>query len=324
MYALRPAFEEYARSLGKNNSELRTLGEFFATDNSFFSQYNAVHRSIENSPFRIENPQNAEMLFGDNLSISASQIEKFSLCRFAYFCNYGLNIKERRRAEINPMEYGTLVHYILEKFFSSFNKSEYSSMSDDDLKEYIGNILSEYIEQYFGGAESRTKAFLYNLKVLSDNVFILLKHIVSELSQSDFDVADCELKIGEDIHSYTVKLPDGHNIAVCGYVDRVDVMEKDGEKYLRVIDYKTGTKKFKLSDILYGLNLQMLLYLYSIKLNGSAKYGEITPAGILYIPATVTVVSAQTELADDKINSEIDKSLKMNGLLLDDVRVHTC
>lgn len=321
MYALQPAFEEYARSLSQNKTELKTLGDFFATDNSYSSQYNAVHRSIENTPFRIENPENAEKLFGDNLHISASQIEKFSLCRFAYFCNYGLNIRERRRAEINPMEYGTLVHYILEKFFSSFKKSEYSTMSDDDLREYICSVLSEYIEQYFGGAESRTKAFLYNLKVLSDNVFILLKHIVSELSQSDFDVADCELKIGDDIPAYTVKLPDGHNIAVCGSVDRVDVMEKDGEKYLRVIDYKTGTKKFKLSDILYGLNLQMLLYLYSIKLNGAEKYGEITPAGILYMPATVPVVSAQAELSDDKIDTEIDKALKMNGLLLDDVSV---
>lgn len=321
MCALQPAFEEYARSLSENNEKLQSLGEFFATDSRYSSKCNAVFRSIDNSPFRIENPENAEKLFGDNLSISASQIEKFSLCRFAYFCNYGLKIRERLRAEINPMEYGTLVHYILEKFFSSFSKSEYSVMSDDDLKDFIGNVLSKYIELYFGGAESRTKAFLYNLKVLSDNVFILLKHIVSELSQSDFDVADCELKIGKDIPSYTLKLPDGHNIAICGYVDRVDVMEKDGEKFLRVIDYKTGTKKFKLSDILYGLNLQMLLYLYSIKLNGTEKYGGITPAGILYMPATVPVISSQTELSDDKINSEIDKELKMNGLLLDDVDV---
>lgn len=321
MYALQPAFEEYARSLSQNSAEIKSLGEYFSADNHYSSQYNAVHRSIENSPFRIENPENAEKLFGENLNISASQIEKFSLCRFAYFCNYGLNIKERRRAEINPMEYGTLVHYILEKFFSRFNKSEYSEMSDDNLKDFIGNVLSEYIEQYFGGAESRTKAFLYNLKVLSDNAFILLKHIVTELSQSDFDVADCELKIGEDIPSYTINLPDGHKIAVCGFVDRVDVMEKDGEKFLRVIDYKTGTKKFKLSDILYGLNLQMLLYLYSIKLNGNSKYGEITSAGILYMPATVPVVSASTELSDDKINSEIDKALRMNGLLLDDVSI---
>lgn len=321
MCALQPAFEEYARSLSENNEKLQSLGEFFATDSRYSSKCNAVFRSIDNSPFRIENPENAEKLFGDNLSISASQIEKFSLCRFAYFCNYGLKIRERLRAEINPMEYGTLVHFILEKFFSSYSKAEYSLMSDDDLKDFIGNVLSKYIELYFGGAESRTKAFLYNLKVLSDNVFILLKHIVSELSQSDFDVADCELKIGKDIPSYTLKLSDGHNIAICGYVDRVDVMEKDGEKFLRVIDYKTGTKKFKLSDILYGLNLQMLLYLYSIKLNGTEKYGGITPAGILYMPATVPVISSQTELSDDKINSEIDKELKMNGLLLDDVDV---
>lgn len=321
MYASQPAFEEYARSLAENHRELKGLGEFFSADERYSPKSGAVIRAAKCAPFKIENPKNAEKLFGENLRISASQIEKFSLCKFAYFCNYGLNIRERRRAEINPMEYGTLVHYLFERFFTEYKKSEYSSMSSDKLKAFIALTLQNYIEEYFGGAESKTKAFLYRIKVLSDNVFILLKHIVSELSQSDFDVADCELKIGSDIPSYTLVLPDGHKIAVCGSVDRVDVMENGGEKYLRVVDYKTGSKQFKLSDILYGLNLQMLLYLYSIKLNGAEKYGEITPSGILYMPATAPVISVDSELAEDKISAEIDSALKMNGLLLNDVNV---
>lgn len=321
MYAVLPAFEEYAKSLSENNAELGGLGDYFKSDERYCAKSQAVQRSLDKTPFKIENPENANNLFGENLRISASQIEKFNLCRFSYFCNYGLNIRERRKAEINPMEYGTLVHYILEKFFVKYDKTAYSQMTDEEIKSFVDESLQSYIEEYLGGSDTKTRSFLYKLNILSENVFILLKHIIKELTQSDFSVSDCELKIGNDIPSYTVKLPTGQNIAVSGSVDRVDIMEKDGTKYLRVIDYKTGSKQFKLSDILYGLNLQMLLYLHSIKQTGTQKYGEITPAGILYMPSTVPVISAETTITEEKIETELDKSLKMNGLLLDDVKI---
>ena len=316
MYAVKPAFEEYARSLSENNEELSGLREFFDNDECYSSKSKAVKRSLDKSPFKIEKPENAKKLFGDNLRISASQIEKFNNCPFSYFCNYGLNIRERRRAEINPMEYGTLVHYILEQFFTKYEKSVYSQMNDEDILSFVNDILNSYIENYFGGSEAKQKSFLYKLSVLSQNVFILLKHLITELSQSKFDVADCELSIGNDIPSYTVKLPTGENIAVCGNVDRVDIMHSGNETYLRIIDYKTGGKSFKLSDILYGLNLQMLLYLYSIKLKGTEKYGNIIPSGILYMPATVPVLPASEDMTQEKIESELNKKLRMNGLLL--------
>ena len=316
MYAVKPAFEEYARSLSENNEELSGLREFFDNDECYSSKSKAVKRSLDKSPFKIEKPENAKKLFGDNLRISASQIEKFNNCPFSYFCNYGLNIRERRRAEINPMEYGTLVHYILEQFFTKYEKSVYSQMNDEDILSFVNDILNGYIENYFGGSEAKQKSFLYKLSVLSQNVFILLKHLITELSQSKFDVADCELSIGNDIPSYTVKLPTGENIAVCGNVDRVDIMHSGNETYLRIVDYKTGGKSFKLSDILYGLNLQMLLYLYSIKLKGTEKYGNIIPSGILYMPATVPVLPASEDMTEEKIESELNKKLRMNGLLL--------
>lgn len=149
----------------------------------------------------------------------------------------------------------------------------------------------------------------------------LMKHIMEELSQSEFFVADCELKIGEDIPSYTIVLPDGHKIAVCGSVDRVDIMQRADITYLRIIDYKTGTKQFKLSDILYGINLQMLLYLHSIESSGGDKYGEIVPAGILYMPATVPYISSDSLKSIDKLPDELNKKLKMNGLLLKDTEI---
>lgn len=321
MLAIEPAFEEYARSLAANSSELRGLREFFEADSHYSSQAAAVRRALDKSAFAIENPENTEKLFGDNLRISASQLEKFNLCRFSYFCNYGLRVRERLRAEINQLEYGTLVHYILEVFFTKYSKEEYKIISDKEISLFAEKTLNEYLDTYFGGADTKQGSFLYRLEVIRENVSILLRHIIDELSQSDFEVRDCELGIGEDIPSYTIKLPTGQSIAVVGNVDRVDLMERGGEKYIRIIDYKTGTKKFKLSDILFGLNLQMLLYLYSIQLNGEARFGRTIPAGILYMPATVPVLSVKDDISGEEIASELDSKLKMNGLLLDDVEV---
>ncbi len=319
MLAIKPAFEEFARSLTRGN-ELEGLREFFDNDSEYRSKAEAVRRAVQKSPFAIEDRKNAEALFGDNLYISASQIEKFSNCPFSYFCNYGLRIRERYRAEINPMEYGTLVHYILELFFSSFTKAEYSVMSDGDIESFINNTLADYTAAHFGGEDDKTGAFLFELKTIGGNVLTLLKHIIEELSQSDFDVSDCELNISEEIPAYTVKLKNGSTVSVRGSVDRVDVMEKDGVKYLRVIDYKTGAKDFKLSDILYGVNLQMLIYLHSIEMTGKQKYGEIKPSAVLYMPASVSPVSADS-LSDKDIKKELDKKLKMKGVVLDNATV---
>lgn len=321
MYALRPAFDTVADMIGKGKKVPESLLEIFENNPEYSAKLDSLINAKDKVPFKIFDKKNAEKLFGKNLNISASQLEKFNLCRFSYFCNYGLNVRERLKAEINPMQYGTLVHYILERFFSEYTKEEYLSLEEDKFIEIVRTYLSEYAVTYFGTEQLESNSFTYRLKTILDNVIYLMKHIMLELSQSEFFVADCELKIGEDIPSCTIVLPDGHKIAVCGSVDRVDIMQRNGVSYLRVIDYKTGTKQFKLSDILYGINLQMLLYLHSIENSDSDKYGKITPAGILYMPATVPYISADSLKSIDKLPDELNKNLKMNGLLLKDAEI---
>lgn len=320
MYVRQPAFDEYAKSAAQGSKKLKGLKEFFESDSDFQDKNSALQRALDSSEFKVNNPEIMKKLFGENLRISASQIEKFSKCSFSYFCNYGLRVRERRKAEINPLEYGTLVHFVLERFFTSYDKNTYSALSDDEIKSFILGCVNSYVDGIMGGSEEKTQSFLYRISVLSDDVFILLKHIIEELSQSDFDVSDCELKIGADVPAYTLKLQDGINIAVVGSIDRVDVMKKQSKTYVRIIDYKTGAKTFELSDILYGLNLQMLLYLYSLKLNGKEKFGDFSEAGILYMPASIKPVNnADNSLTEEKIQNELDKNLKMNGLIVDDV-----
>lgn len=321
MYALRPAFDAVAEMLGRGEKVPDSLLEVFSQITEYSAKMDSLKNARDKVPFKINESQNAERLFGGNLSISASQLEKFNLCRFSYFCNYGLNVRERLKAEINPMQYGTIVHYILERFFREYSKEQYSVMDKDELSKIFSTYISEYAAAHFGEVQTKQNSFMYRIKLILENVLRLVKHTIDELTQSEFFVADCELKIGEDVPSYTVVLPDGHKIAVCGSVDRVDIMQRNGTTYLRVIDYKTGSKEFKLSDVLYGINLQMLLYLHSIEVSGSDRYGDIIPAGILYMPATVPLISADSLKSIDKLPDELNKKLKMNGLLLKDTEI---
>ena len=52
--------------------------------------------------------------------------------------------------------------------------------------------------------------------------------------------------------------------------------EENGTKYIRVVDYKSGTKNFVYSDVLYGLNLQMFIYLFTICNSGTKLNGKET------------------------------------------------
>lgn len=123
--------------------------------------------------------------------------------------------------------------------------------------------------------------------------------------QSSFEPADFELRIDKDglVAPYALPLPDGGTLQIKGSIDRVDRMERDGKAYLRVVDYKSGGKEFLLSDVLNGLNMQMLIYLMCLWQNGAERYGEVIPAGILYMP----VKSTPATLGRDATQAEIDK-----------------
>jgi ATP-dependent helicase/nuclease subunit B len=111
-------------------------------------------------------------------------------------------------------------------------------------------------------------------------------------------------------------------VYLTGVADRVDGWEHGGKLYLRVVDYKTGKKSFSLSDVWYGMGLQMLLYLFSLEKNGENRYGQkIVPAGVLYVPARDALLSKPENLSDEEIVKEKAKERRRSGLLLDDPAV---
>ena len=184
----------------------------------------------------------------------------------------------------------------------------------------VEELLTQYLSQRIDNMDALPTRFRYLFNRLVALVTRLLEQLGAEFSQSAFAPVAFELKIGADgpVKPLELTTPDGVTVSVEGVVDRVDVMEKDGKKYVRVIDYKSGSKTFNLSDIFYGLNMQMLIYLFSICQNGTGELEGALPAGVLYLPAKNVIVTADRGESDASVAAQQQKKRRMNGLILED------
>ena len=322
-WAEKPSFEICARNWNSESEIISTVKSYFENNSEYQKQIEAIDRVIKNEPLNFKEPQNAKDLFGEKIRVSASQIEKYYSCKFFYFCKYGLKAKERKPAKFNALEYGSLIHFILEYVFSNYKMEYLFETKDSDIKKIINDCMQKYVCDKLGGLENKPSRFKYLYLRCSQAASVLVRRIINEFKQSSFVPCGYEAEISKygDIRPLKIKLSDGSLVEVEGKVDRIDVMNLNERNYIRVVDYKTGKKDFKLIDVLYGLNMQMIVYMTAINNNGYKNYKNIVPAGVLYMPAIKPVVGAELSDDDKKLDSELRKKLCMNGIVLDNVDV---
>ena len=267
-------------------------------------------------------PAAVRALYGETPRLSASRIDKLSSCSFAYFLQYGLRAKPRLAASFSPPELGTFMHYILERVSGDISAAGgFGAVSDAQVDELCGKYVSQYVHDTLNDFSDRSARFVYLFRRLTKTVRRVVADMVRELRSSDFRPLDFELNFGKDFPP--LHLGKGEqSLTLTGVADRVDGYVHDGRLYVRVVDYKTGWKKFSLSDVWHGMGLQMLLYLFALEREGGSRYGrEIVPAGVMYVPARDVLVSAQSNLSDEDLAAEKSKALRRSGLLLDDADI---
>ncbi|HEX3037945.1 MAG TPA: PD-(D/E)XK nuclease family protein [Oscillospiraceae bacterium] len=316
--AKEPAFELTARQWKQNSLFSATLKACFAQREEYAPRMNALELASQKAPAMFADKTKAKALFDSSKHISATQIENYHLCRFQYVCRYGLGAKERIPAEMNALEYGSLMHFLLENMFRTFGSEQIHAMSKQELKTKITAAINQYIEIKMGGSQDKTPRFNFLFGRLADSAQVIISHIAAELSQSEFKPAayELELKEGSEFPPLTIHSQNGETVTIDGKIDRVDIMEKNGERYIRVIDYKTGKKEFKLGDVLNGINMQMLIYLAAV-----IEDGALQPAGVLYMPATRPIIAAARGTANEDLQKEVNKKLRMNGVVLEDTEI---
>ncbi len=262
---------------------------------------------------------NTQLLYGRELNLSASQIEKMADCRLAYFLKYGMRAKERKEATVDPAEFGTYVHAVLEN--TARRIKELGGFRNVDLEQTL-RIANEYSKAYaevrFQQLDSQRITYLFNRNV--QELQVIVTELWEELQNSDFEPFDFELSFGGDGDLPAIKLPGTLLSAhLRGFVDRVDVWNNGKQQYFRVVDYKTGKKDFDYCDVFNGLGLQMLLYMFALEDNGSAVLGEnACSAGVQYFPARSPLITVDGTMSEEEVRLERQKQWKRKGLILKD------
>ena len=263
----------------------------------------------------------AGKLYSKDINITATRVDKYRSCKFAYFLQYGLKVKPRVKATFQAPEAGTFIHYILENVTRDVMAAGgFENTSRDEIERITEKHTRAYIESALDGFKDKSKRFVYLFGRLVKDAVSIACAMAEELSSSDFVPLDFELMFSKGGDMPPAVVTDGDSqVTVNGKVDRVDGWIHDDKLYVKVVDYKTGLKEFSLSDVLNGIGLQMLIYLFVLQKKGKIRYdAEIVPAGVLYMPAREVILSMDRNSTDGDIEKQRAKSLRRHGLLLND------
>ncbi len=264
----------------------------------------------------LQRPQ-VDALYGDHLVLSASQVDRQAECRLWYFLRYGLAVRERKEATVDPAEFGTFVHDVLEHTVEDvMAQGGFHKTSMEKVMELAKKHTDAYAEAHFSGLESERVSYLLRRNI--GELEMVVRELWEELSQSLFQPLDVELHFGEGGDLPPIQIPSQSMCAeLQGFVDRVDGYRIGGANFFRVVDYKTGKKDWDYCDVMNGVGLQMLLYLFALRQQGQKVVGDKPiPAGVQYFPARVPYVLMDGAQEDE--SKKRQDEWKRRGLLLDD------
>lgn len=200
----------------------------------------------------------------------------------------------------------------------------WSDLSNEKCKEIISSLIDKKLMDESNSILNSTKKFKYLAqrfkRVISKSVSV----IASQIGKGEFEVFKTEFDFGSysSGEAITLNLNDNEKVYLQGRIDRIDKLDLDGETYIRIIDYKTGAKKFDLNELYYGLQMQLLVYLDALIKN--SKYildKQVKPGAILYFKIDDPIIKSKKEMTDEEVEKEVLSALKMKGLVLKDARV---
>ena len=266
--------------------------------------------------------ENIKKLYGTKLNLSASQIDRQAECRMSYFLKYGLRLQERKEITVDPAEFGTYVHAVLENTARCIrDMGGFSKVSLEETLNIAHRYSEEYAAQRFSQISSDRMTYLFrrNIRELD----MVVAELWEELRESLFEPREFEVNFGGPGGLPAIAISNGCIPAILrGFVDRVDTWHRQGTDYYRVVDYKTGKKDFDYCDVFNGVGLQMLLYLFALRNDSKELLGENPiPAGVQYFPARVPYLPSDGKLDARQADALRQSHWKRKGLLLEDEEV---
>ncbi len=254
----------------------------------------------------------AAALYGKNLRTSITRLETHRQCPFSHYVRYGLKPEGRPIYTIAAPEIGTLLHELIDGFFRAVREQQLDLRTLPKIKRdtLLEEVLDSCLPQIKTNVFNSTGQNQYLGKKLERVGKKSIDILVQQLCAGDFEPQATEFCFEQELSLPDAKLGE---VKIYGKIDRLDLYQKDGHTWVKVIDYKTGSKKLGYDDIYYGLSLQLLVYLDGAMTVIPAE--EILPGGTFYF--YVDDPMPRLDFGEN-VQAAINKSFKLNGLLLDD------
>ncbi|MCL2628879.1 MAG: PD-(D/E)XK nuclease family protein [Oscillospiraceae bacterium] len=307
----RPSF------LIKRLKDMFGISEKTLTEAEYKSTAEAPYLELRNrSMYQNEEPcrenltkKAAEMLYGADMTLSATQVNRYYSCPYKHFMQNGLRLEPKTQAEFDAASAGNFMHFVLDGVFNEIKAGRGFKTADDALcEELTAKYTDRFVSEKLFNFEGKNTRFEYLFRRYEQSVKYVVNDMINEIKSSDFEPLEFEMDLSQ------------LSSAQRGFIDRADAYAHNNKLYMRVIDYKTRKKAyaFDLGDILNGRDMQLLIYLFALQKYGKNKLNmDIEPAGVLYVPARDVIINAARNADDDEINKKRLGEMRRSGLIVD-------
>ena len=316
--------QDYASDTAAFATYWQDIYSFFATSPQWQERLELLQNGFLPQAYQNRlSPEIAKSLYGNNILSSVSRLERFAACPFAYFAEYGLQAKPRQIYQLHTPDLGILFHQVLESFCTQLEQDnvDWQNLTQEETENRISlavDVSAPKIGNEILLDSAANRYLVRRLKRISKRAaWALVRHIQS----GSFIPKGYEIGFGpqEALPPIIISMADGSKLILRGKIDRVDILDANGVEYVKIIDYKSGNTAFRLQDIYYGLQLQLLLYLDAfLKENPDAK---TCPGGAFYFHIADPSISVSSEISEQELEELLYQKMQMSGLVLDDPTV---
>lgn len=255
----------------------------------------------------------AKALYGEMVSASVSRLEKFAACGYAHFLRYGIGLEQEQEFKADKSDVGNLYHEVMQLFseFVKQNGYHFGSFPIEEANRFVDNAVEQLAKTYEDALFYQTNRSRADVEVMKQVVKRSIASMRYQLSKGMFEPKRFEMP-------FLI----GDGITVKGRIDRIDTYEKDGQVYVKVVDYKSSERKFDPVKLYLGLDLQLAIYLKAATetLQKEQTEKEVVPSAIVYYQFQNPYVEGSKESVD-KVEEAILEKMHMTGLVRDDMEI---
>lgn len=265
--------------------------------------------------------QIARILYGPLLVGSVSRLEKYAACAYAHFLQYGLSLEEREEYGFEAVDMGNVFHGVLELFAQKLQEEGQSwfDFGIEEAERILNQALASYTAAYGETVLYSTARNEYAIQRMHRILKRTVLTLQYQLKKGRFEPENFEMSfsMAENLDAVNIALSEEEKMKLQGRIDRIDTFEDEEHIYVKVIDYKSGNKRFDLAALYYGMQLQLVVYMNAAVEMEQRKNPkkEVVPAALLYYHVADPVVKTDEEITPEEINEKLLSELRMTGIV---------